>query len=118
MGLGPRVLILAVAVALVTVLFDWWAVALVGAAWGLLAAAKTRPTVAAALGSGLGWLILLGWTALQGPVPSLAAKAGGVLGVGGWGLLGLMVAYPLVLGAAAAVLGSALRAKLLPGRGP
>ena len=118
MGLGARVLVVAVAVVLVTVVFDWWAVPLVGAAWGLLAAPKTRPAIAAGLGGALGWLLLLAWTALHGPVPTLARRAGGVLEIGAWGLVGITVAYPLLLAAAGAVLAGAIRAKLLPGRSP
>ena len=116
MRVALRVVIVATGVVLGTVLLDWWAVPLVGATWGLLASPKTQPAIIAALGGALGWLLLLGWVAPHGSLPTVATRVGGVLGTGGWGLLALTLAYPLVLSGAGAALGGALRAKLLPGR--
>lgn len=107
----PRVLLVALAVAVGTVVLDWWAVPIVGLVWGLVAPPNTRPVTTAGLGAALGWLVLLGWMGLHGPIVALAGKTGAVLGIGGWGLLGAAVLYPTLLGAAAAGLGAAARAR-------
>lgn len=97
-----RVGLLALAFALATATFGWWTVALLGAIWGGVAASASRPGVTAGMAAGLGWILLLVWTATQGPVSVLAQRAGGVMGLQGW-LLGLVtVAFAALLALCAA----------------
>jgi hypothetical protein len=98
-----RVGLLAPAFALATAVFGWWTVPLLGAVWGGVAAATSRPAVTAGTAAGLGWLLLLAYTALQGPVWVLAQKVGGVLALPGWLFAVLTVAFGALLGGSAAV---------------
>jgi hypothetical protein len=105
---------LALAFALATAVFGWWAVPLLGAVWGGVAASTSRPAVAAGTAAGLGWILLLALTALQGPVWVLAQKAGGVLALPGWLFAVLTVGFAAALaGSAAAAVSGARRARKL-----
>lgn len=118
MGLGTRTAIVAVGVLVTTLLLGWWAAAAVGAVWGAVALPKTRPALTAALGGLVAWAALLAWSAVRGPVPELAGMVGSIMGIGGWGLVGMTLLYPAMLAGASAVLTGAVRAKLLPGARP
>jgi hypothetical protein len=104
-----RVGLLAPAFALATAAFGWWTVPLLGAVWGGVAAATSRPGVTAGTAAGLGWLFLLAWTATQGPVWVVAQRAGGVLALPGWLFVGVTVAFSALLGGSAAAAVSGVR---------
>ena len=104
-----KILLLGSAFALGTIVIGWWAVPVLGAAWGLVGPNRKRAPLFAAVSAGWGWVLLLLWTAWQGPLLTLADRAAGVIGVGGARLLGITVAFSLVLAWAAAVVTSGMR---------
>lgn len=54
------------------------------------------------LGATLGWALLLGWTAVEGPVGLVARRAGGVFLVPAWGFVLVTLLFPALLSGAAA----------------
>ncbi|MFI5209452.1 MAG: hypothetical protein ACHQ2E_03315 [Gemmatimonadales bacterium] len=102
-----RVVVLAVAFALITVACPWWSVALLALACGWLGSAAQPIDVG--LGAALGWATLLGVAALQGPVAVLAGRLGGLFHAPPAVLLAVTVLYAGVLGWSGAGLGRAAR---------
>ena len=97
-----RITLLAVAFALATAAFGWWTVPLLGAVWGGVASPGTRPASTAGAAACLGWVLLLAWTATQGPVWVLAQRVGGVMALPGWLFAVLTVAFAALLAGSAA----------------
>jgi hypothetical protein len=54
-----------------------------------------------AAGAALGWALLLGIAAVQGPVDSVARRVGPIFGLPWWGFLLLALAFPAMLAATA-----------------
>ena len=104
-----KILLLGSAFALGTIVVGWWAVPVLGATWGLMGPNRKRAPLYAAVSAGWGWALLLLWTAWQGPLLTLANRAAGVMGMGGVSLLGITVAFSMVLAWAAAVVASGMR---------
>ncbi len=98
---APAVAVLAVAVALATAAGGWWTVPLVAALWARVTPIR-RPVVGAGAGGALGWTLLLGWTALHGPVTRLAARVAPIFHAPAWALLLATLLYPALLAGAAA----------------
>ena len=103
-----RVLLLAVAFALGTAVFGWWAVPVLAAAWGVIAHDRRGAPVAAAAGGFAAWLGLLLWTAATGPARELADKLGALLGAPGAGLVALTLLFPALAAWSAAYVGAAI----------
>ncbi len=103
-----QVAILSVAFALATVVLGWWAVPVLAGVWGVVARVDERPAVVAALGAGLGWILLLVWTAAQGPAGELAQRAAGVMGIPSALLFLITVLFPMMIAWGAAVLGETI----------
>ncbi len=101
--------LLGVAFAVATALFGWWAVPLLGCLWGVYEEARNKPALVAALAGGLGWLILLIWNAVAGPMLLLSARAAGVLGVPSATLVALTLLYPMALAWGAGIVGETAR---------
>ncbi len=98
--------VLAVAIGVATVWLGWWTVPLVGGGWGVARRGEGYPAVTAAVSASLAWVLLLGVTSLPGPVGDFATTVGGVMGIPGWVLIGVTLAFPAVLaGTAATVAG-------------
>lgn len=97
--------LLGLAFALATALFGWWAVPALGCLWGAYERAHSRPALVAALAAGFGWLLLLGWNAVSGPLLLLAKRASGVLGVPSLTLIALTLLYPMALAWGAGIVG-------------
>lgn len=101
------VAVLALAMALGTAWVGWWAVPVFGAVWGV-----TRygayPTVTAAVGAALAWVVLLGITALRGPAGEASRTLASAMGTPGWLPLVLTVLFPAALSGAAAALARAI----------
>lgn len=97
--------LLSVAFSLATALFGWWAVPLLACFWGLYDHAENRPALIASFAAGLGWALLLGWTAILGPMWSLAARTSGVMGVPSVVMIFLTLMFPMALGWGAGVVG-------------
>lgn len=107
-----RLLMLAVFIAALTVLVDWWTVPLVGLLWGAVAVPGTRPVLSAGGGAALGWGVLLAWTAVHGHVFVLAQKVGPIFHLPAWGLIAATILFPALLAGGAA----GLVARPSPGR--
>jgi len=90
MRVALAVATLAIAVALATASGGWWT------------APIRRPVVGAGVGGALGWALLLGWTALHGPVARLAARVGPIFHAPAWALVLATLLYPALLAGAAA----------------
>lgn len=99
-----RTLVYAGLVAAGTVIAGWWTVPLLAAVRVRVMPSRRGAVQSCMLGAALGWALLLGWTAQEGPVDLLARRAGGALGLPGSGS-GLFVAtllFPALLAGAAA----------------
>jgi hypothetical protein len=109
-----RILILAVVVALGTVLLGWWAVPLVAAGHGLAFPRAARPGLTAALAAALAWGGYLAVTTLGGSsVAAFGAALARSLQLPGWGLLAATLAFPALLAGPASYLGARLRGRYL-----
>ena len=94
---------LVLAMAVGTALAGWWAVPVVAAVWLGLSPTTGSPVRRAMIGAALGWALLLGWTALQGPIGPLARRVGGLIWLPGWGLVLVTLLFPAALGGLVAV---------------
>ncbi len=112
-----QIVLLSVAIALATTVFGWWAVPLIAAAWGLVSKADERPALQASLAGGLGWVLLLIWSAAEGPLRALANRAAGVMGISVVTLVLLTVLFPMALAWSAALLGEVARSSVHRRRG-
>ena len=104
-----QIVLLSVAFALATALFGWWAVPALGGVWGVVARDEERPALRVCFAAGLGWVLLLAWTATQGPIFELARRAAGVMGTPSVALFALTVMFPMVLAWGAAVVVGTLK---------
>jgi hypothetical protein len=95
---------LALAVALGTALAGWWAVPVVVALWLWISPTEGSPVRRAMIGAALGWVLLLGWTALHGPIGPIARRAGGLFRLPGWGLVLVTLLFPAALAGLVAVI--------------
>lgn len=106
-----QVVLLAPAVALGTLVLGWWVVPATGAIWGLVARERERPQLVVGSAAGIGWSLLLIWTATQGPILQVARRAAGVIGMSGVWLFLATIAFPMILAWAAAVIAGAVRGR-------
>jgi hypothetical protein len=86
----------------------WWTVAIIGAAWGIARRGEGLPAATAAAAAGLAWTLLLALQASRGPVGELSRRLGGALALPGWAPLLATIAFPALLGGAAAALAGRL----------
>ena len=111
--LALRVPLLALAFALATFGFGWWAVPLLAALWGILTRAEASgAAVAAALGALVAWAAFLLWGAVRGPVYELASVVTGVMGVPSAALIILTLLFPAALAWSASTVAQAIAARL------
>lgn len=96
-----RSVIVAAAAGAGTVLLGWWAVPLIGGLYGLRPGRTGWAAAEAATGAALGWVMLIGWTAAQGPVEVLATRVGGVFGIPGVGFIGATILFAALMAGAA-----------------
>lgn len=108
--------ILAVAMALGTWWLGWWVVPVLGAAWGV-ARYGAFPSATAGVGAALGWMLLLGVSALQGPMGTVSRTLADAMSVPGWVPLALTALFPAALAATSAWLSGAIM-PLLEGASP
>ena len=95
---------LALVVALGTVLAGWRTVPVIAAGWLWLSPDSVRPVRRAMTGAAIGWALLLGWTALHGPIGPMARRAGGLFRLPGWGLVLVTLLFPAALAGLVAVI--------------
>ena len=100
-----RVVLLAGACVVATVIAGWWSVPVLGAIWGVIARRERGAGWTAALAAGIAWTSLLLWTALRGSVAALAAQVGGLVGAPGFVLVLMPVGLAMLLAGCAGRLG-------------
>lgn len=109
-----RVIMLALGIALGTVLVAWIAVPVVALAYGLVMYRTGRPGLTAALSGALAWGGYLALASLGGaPVASFAASLASSMQLPGWAPLTATLVFPAVLAGLAAYLGARLRGRYL-----
>lgn len=101
--------LLAEAFAVATFALGWWAVALVGALWGLFSS-DTRRARNAGIAASAGWLTLLVLDAVRGPVPAMADQLGSVMKLPAAAIYAITLFFPALLAWSAAVLPPGIRA--------
>lgn len=107
-----RTLLLAAAFALGTWILGWWAVPLIGAAWGLMRRRRARFLDAFAAAA-IAWVALLAFDAARGPLGRLTTVMGGIFLMPGVLVLVVSVLFAALLaGCAAQVAGTARVARL------
>jgi len=101
---GVRIAVLAALCAVGTVVLGWWALLVVGMLRGmpLLPGRGTAPEAAAA--GALGWLVLLAWSAMSGPVGRLAGDVGPIFHLPAWAVFAVTLGFAAVAAGAAAAL--------------
>ena len=98
-----------------TAFFGWVAVPIVAGLWGLLRATDTRPVTDAVTAAAAAWLLLLAWTATQGPVGEGATRIAGIFGIPAAAFVIIVLLFPALLAGSAAGVTAALR-DLVAGR--
>lgn len=96
--------VLTATIAVATAWLGWWVVPLLAAAWGYAQRGESWPALTAAVSAALAWTLLLGVTALQGRVGTLADLLGDVLGLPGVMLIAAVMLFPAILAGSAAAL--------------
>jgi hypothetical protein len=104
-----QIALLGVAVALGTLVLGWWVVPVIGMTWGLVARDRERPQLVVAMAAGLGWALLILWTATQGPVGQVARRAAGVMEMPGPMLALMTVLFAMAVAWSAAVVAGEMR---------
>ena len=105
-----RLLILAIAIALGTVLIAWWTVPVLAAVYGLLAAGTKRPGLLAATAAAAGWGGYLSILAFGGsPVSRFAGDLAHAMTVPSWAPHVATLLFPALLAGPAAYLAAQLR---------
>ena len=107
-----RILLLAGAFTLATLLLGWWGVAIAAVVAGLFLGWQPGGTIDVVLGALLSWSALLAWEATRGPLLALAARLGPVFFVPGPVFLLLPLLYAVLLAWSGAALGGALTSRL------
>jgi hypothetical protein len=100
-----QLIMLSIAIALATSVLAWWTVPVIAGAWGVLADDEDRPALVVSLAAGLSWILLLVWTAANGPITALAARAAGTFEVPSTVLYGITMLFPMAIAWGAAVVG-------------
>ncbi|HMA20574.1 MAG TPA: hypothetical protein VKO87_07200 [Gemmatimonadaceae bacterium] len=102
-----KAILIAELFAVATYALGWWTVPLIAAAWGFVSrdANAARYTALCAMA---GWVTLLLLDAAKGPVASMAARLGGVMGIPAVLLYVLTLLFPALLAWSAAKLSAGL----------
>lgn len=102
-----RVVMLAVVIALGTVLGGWWIVPLVAVGFGVLVRGTRAPGLSAAAAAALAWGGYLGLAMVGGaPVGSFGASLAASMQLPGWAPVLATLVFPALLAAPAAYLGA------------
>lgn len=101
------VIVLALAMALGTWWLGWWVVPVLGGAWGV-ARYGAFPSATAGVAAALGWMLLIGLAALNGPMGDVSRLLGNALSLPGWVPLLVTLLFPAALAAAGAWVSRAL----------
>ncbi len=102
MSRAAQIALFAACVVVGTLLAGWWLIPGMGMLW-VRALPRSGSPVACAAGSAMGWLVLLGWDALHGPVAVLAQRVGGVFLMPGWMFTVVTLLFAALLAASGAL---------------
>ena len=102
-------LLIAVAAAGFTFVAGWWGVAIVGLVAGALFSRDDGRPWRVALGTMMGWVLLLLLDTMGGRFGRVTAAVSGSMKIPGVALLGVTLLLPLLLGWSAATVGAAIR---------
>lgn len=109
-----RAIMLAVGIALGTLLIAWWTVPVVALAFGVLMHRTARPGLTAAASGAIAWGGYLGLAAVGGAsVATFANALAGSMQLPAWAPLTATLAYPALLAGSAAYLGARLGGRYL-----
>lgn len=106
-----RFLILAVVIALGTVLVNWWVVPILGLVYGLASRGTRRPGTVAALAGAVAWagyLMIVGFGG--GGVAAFGGALGRSMGMPSWGPYMATMVFPALLAGPASYIGARLGA--------
>ena len=92
-----------------TVMFGWWTTAVLGLVWGVCWESPLRSGLTAAIAAMVGWSLLLGWSATQGPVGLLGAKVAGVMGIPSVALFSVTILLAGILAGSGALFSGSIR---------
>jgi len=98
-----RMLCFAVLVALGTRVAGWWIVPVLAAVWVRVDPRDPTPVLTCMAGAALGWAMLVGLSALTGPVTTVARRAAGAMDMRPWELLLATLVFSALLAGAAAL---------------
>ena len=104
-----KFVLLAELFAVATYALGWWTVPIVAVLWAIVSRDSNRALIAGVCAAG-GWASLLLLDVARGPVGTMAAKLGGVMGVPGFVLLMLTLLFPALVAWCAASLAAGLTA--------
>lgn len=109
-----RTIMLAVAIALGTILVGWWTVPLVAVAYGVLLRGSRYPGLSAAASGAMAWGGYLGLAVIGGaPVGAFASSLAASMQLPGWAPLTATLAFPALLAGLASYLGARVGGRYL-----
>lgn len=101
---GTRIALFGGVTAAGTIAGGWWSVPILAALWVRVLPSDRTAVATTMSGAALGWLIVLGVVAVQGPAPAVAVICSAVLGLPRWGFPLVMLVFPAALAGTAAFL--------------
>jgi hypothetical protein len=101
---GTRIALFGAITAAGTVAGGWWSVPILAAVWVRVLPSDRNAVATTMFGAAVGWMMLLGVVAFQGPVPAVAAICSAVLGLPRWGFPLVTLLFPAALAGTAAFL--------------
>lgn len=109
-----RILMLAIAIALGTILVAWWTVPLVAVVYGVLLRGSAYPGLTGAAGGAVAWGGYLGLAMIGGaPVGSFASSLAASMQIPGWAPLIATLFFPALLAGLASYLGARVGGRYL-----
>jgi hypothetical protein len=104
-----RLAMLGSAYAIGTFWLGWWSVPVIAILWGLIAAGTPRAVLHSVLAAAIAWTVLLLWTTLSGPLPTIANQLAGATGLHPAVLITVTVIFPAILAWSGTLLGTGVR---------
>jgi len=104
-----QLILMGPAFAAATFLVGWLGVPLLACFWGWYDRIENRPALVGSVSAGIGWLIMLLWTSVNGPVLLLAQRTAAIWQVPTIAFLALTILFPMGLAWSAGIVGMTLR---------
>ena len=109
-----RIALLALSFGIGTWILGWWAIPLFATTAAILARDVRHLPGAIAIAAAAAWAVLLVWSAIQGSVWTFARIAGGAMGISGFLLIVVTLAFPAALAWSAAAVAQFLSTRGKP----